>query len=97
VVNRAVPESFAMRPLPVDPAVGAGAAFAWGPEGHHQIVAHIAAKALAPARRQGRRAARGDAEAMMVLDSTWADEIRTDCPDAANWHFVNIELGAQGL
>ena len=33
---------------------------------------------------------------MMVLDSSWADEIRSDRPETAAWHYVNIELGSGG-
>jgi hypothetical protein len=33
---------------------------------------------------------------MMVLDSSWADEIRAQRPDTTQWHYVNIEIGSHG-
>lgn len=71
-------------------------ASAWAPLGH-QIVAGIAARELTPAaRRQVSALLGGDAGAMMVLDSSWADEIRDSRPQTASWHYVNIEIGSQG-
>ncbi len=71
-------------------------AFAWGPQGH-EIVARIAADNLTPsAHLRISQLLGGDAPALMVLDSNWADEIRADRPDTAAWHFVNIEIGAKG-
>lgn len=68
-----------------------GPAFAFSPEGH-EVVAHIAAKALGPhARAAVGRLLGGDAETMMVLDASWADEVRSDRPRTAAWHYVNIE------
>ena len=72
-------------------------ALAWGPEGH-EIVAHIAARELGPrARAEVSALLGGDAEAMMVADADWADEIRDARPDSARWHFVDIELGSNGF
>jgi hypothetical protein len=71
-------------------------AFAWAPLGH-QVVAAIAARHLTPAARtQVSALLGGEAGAMMVLDSSWADEIRSDRPDTGPWHYVNIELGSGG-
>jgi hypothetical protein len=71
-------------------------AFAWAPLGH-QVVAAIAARHLTSAAHQQISALLGgDAAAMMVLDSNWADEIRSGRPDTAAWHYVNIELGSGG-
>jgi hypothetical protein len=71
-------------------------AVAWAPLGH-QVVAAIAARHLTPAARQQVSALLGgDAAAMLVLDSNWADEIRSGRPQTAAWHYVNIELGSGG-
>jgi hypothetical protein len=73
-----------------------GPAYAWGPEGH-EIVARIAADNLTPsAHLRLSQILGGDAPALMVLDSNWADEIRADRPNTAAWHFVNIEIGSRG-
>jgi len=72
-------------------------ALAWGPEGH-EVIAHIAARELTPkAKAQVSALLGGDAEAMMVADSNWADEIRDARPDTARWHFVDIPLGSAGF
>lgn len=71
-------------------------AYGWGPEGH-EIVARIAADNLTPsAHLRLSQLLGGDAPALMVLDSNWADEIRADRPDTVAWHFVNIEIGSRG-
>ena len=71
-------------------------ALAWGPEGH-QIVAAIAARELTPnARAKVGALLGGDADALMVLDASWADEIRDARPETAPWHFVDIEIGSGG-
>lgn len=71
-------------------------AYAWGPEGH-EVIARIAADNLSPAAHlRISQLLGGDAPALMVLDSNWADEIRADRPQTTNWHFVNIEIGAKG-
>lgn len=69
---------------------------AWGPRGH-AIIARIAADNLTPAAHlQLSQLLGGDAPALMVLESGWADEIRADRPETAPWHFVNIEVGSSG-
>jgi hypothetical protein len=71
-------------------------AYAWGPEGH-EVIARIAADNLSPAAHlRISQFLGGDAPALMVLDSNWADEIRADRPKTTNWHFVNIEIGSKG-
>ena len=71
-------------------------AHAWGPQGH-EIAARIAADNLTPAAHlRISQLLGGDAPALMVLDSNWADEVRTDRPQTAGWHYVNIEIGARG-
>lgn len=69
-------------------------AFAWGPEGH-EIVALIALGELKPAARAEVTRLLGS-PAMMVHDSSWADEIRDQRPDTAPWHYVDIPLEASG-
>ena len=70
-------------------------AFAWGLEGH-EVIARIAADNLSPAAHlRISQLVGGDAPALMVLDSNWADEIRADRPQTTNWHFVNIEIGSK--
>jgi hypothetical protein len=69
---------------------------AWGPQGH-EVIARIAADNLSPAAHlRISQLLGGDAPALMVLDSNWADEIRADRPETTNWHFVNIEIGSKG-
>ena len=71
-------------------------AYAWGPEGH-EVIARIAADNLSPAAHlRISQLLGGDAPALMVLDSNWADEIRADRLQTTNWHFVNIEIGSKG-
>src|SRR6185295_19999302 len=71
-------------------------AHAWGPQGH-EIAARIAADNLTPsARLRISQLLGGDAFDLMVLDSNWADEVRSDRPQTSAWHYVNIEVGARG-
>ena len=69
-------------------------ALAWAPEGH-EIVAAIAAANLTPAARTQVASLLGGGN-MLVLDSSWADEIRDQRPDTASWHYVDIPLNARG-
>src|SRR5471032_2468326 len=69
-------------------------ALAWGAEGH-EIVTAIAAHELTPAARAQAAHLLGG-EAMLVLDSNWADEIRDQRQGTGRWHFVDIPLGAPG-
>jgi hypothetical protein len=69
-------------------------ALAWGAEGH-EIVAAIAARELTPAARMQAAHLLGG-EAMLVLDSNWADEIRDQRRETGRWHFVDIPLAASG-
>ncbi len=71
-------------------------AHAWGPQGH-EIAARIAADNLTPvAHLRISQLLGGDAPALMVLESNWADEVRADRPQTAGWHYVNIEIGSRG-
>jgi hypothetical protein len=71
-------------------------AHAWGPQGH-EIAARIAADNLTPsAHLRISQLLGGDAPGLMVLDSNWADEVRSDRPQTTGWHYVNIEIGARG-
>src|ERR1700744_163682 len=73
-----------------------GPAYAWGTKGY-EIGARIAADNPTPsAHLRLSQILGGDAPALMVLDSNWADEIRADRPDTVAWHFVNIEIGSRG-
>jgi hypothetical protein len=71
-------------------------ALAWAPEGH-QVVAGIFARELTPkACAQVSALLGGEAGAVMVLESSRADEIRQQRPETLAWHYVNIELGSRG-
>ena len=70
-------------------------AFAWGAEGH-EIVAGVALRELTPAARAQIAHLLGG-EAMLALQSNWADEIKSQHRDTAAWHFVDIPLQARGL
>jgi len=74
--------------------LSSGPALAWGPEGH-EVVAALAAANLTPSARAQVSALLGG-DSMIVLDANWADEIRTDQPQTAPWHYVNIPLNAPG-
>jgi hypothetical protein len=69
-------------------------ALAWGAEGH-EIVAGIALQELTPKAREQVAALLGS-DAMLVHDSNWADEVRTQRPETGPWHFVDIPLQAPG-
>jgi hypothetical protein len=73
---------------------GRSPVMAWAPEGH-QVAAAIAERELTPAARAAVASLLGG-QAMMVLDSSWADEIRQQRPDTGSWHYVNIEIGSGG-
>jgi len=71
-------------------------AYAWGPEGH-DVIARIAADNLSGAAHlRISQFLGGDAPNLMILESSWADEIRADRPQTTPWHFVNIEVGSKG-
>jgi hypothetical protein len=62
-------------------------AWAWGTEGH-RIIADIAWDHLTEATRENLRPFLGDDDLASV--STWADDIRSERPETAPWHYVNI-------
>jgi hypothetical protein len=67
-------------------------AVAWGYEGHY-VIAEIADKYLGPsASRQVHALLAIDNASTLAEVSTWADEIRSQRPDTASWHFVNIPI-----
>lgn len=68
--------------------------FAWAPEGH-QIAAGIALRELTPKARQQVALLLSGAN-KLVLDSSWADEIREQRPDTSAWHYVNVPVTARG-
>jgi hypothetical protein len=69
-------------------------AFAWGPEGH-RIIADIARSRLSPAAREQVRKLLGDDDLAAVAN--WADEIKSERPETAGWHFVDIPMSAAGF
>src|SRR5262245_60366434 len=73
-------------------AACAGAnARAWGGAGHH-IISRVAFSQLTPDARQLVLELLGDEDFVEI--STWADRVRNDRPETANWHFVNIPYAA---
>jgi hypothetical protein len=66
-------------------------AFAWGPEGH-RIIADVARSHLTASARSQVRALLGDDDLAAVAN--WADGIKSDRPETAGWHFVDIPLSA---
>jgi S1/P1 Nuclease len=73
-------------------SVRAAPAFAWGSEGHH-IAAEIAEQFLEPSTaHQVRELLAIDNETTLAQASTWADEIRSQRPETARWHYVNIPI-----
>lgn len=67
-------------------------ALAWGEEGH-AIIAQIAQDHLTPA-AQARVAAllKFDGATNLAAIASWADQIRSQRPETAPWHFVDIPL-----
>lgn len=58
------------------------------------MAAHIAAMNLTPkARAAVATLLGGEAEAMMAINASWADEIRETRPETGPWHYVNLEIG----
>jgi hypothetical protein len=66
-------------------------AFAGGPEGH-RIIADIARSHLTASARSQVRVLLGDDDLAAVAN--WADEIKSDRPETAAWHFVDISMSA---
>jgi len=67
-------------------------AFAWGYDGH-RIIAEIAEQFLEPSTvRQIRDLLAFENVATLADVSTWADENRTQHPETASWHYVNIPI-----
>jgi hypothetical protein len=69
-------------------------AFAWGAQGH-EIVAAIALQQLSP-RARAQVAKLLGSPAMLIHDSSWADEVRDKRPETGRWHYVDIPLDAPG-
>jgi hypothetical protein len=70
--------------------------WAWGVEGH-EVVAALAARHLTPrAAAQVGALLGAPAQAAMIADANWADEIRDRRPQTGRWHFVNIPVSAAG-
>jgi hypothetical protein len=66
-------------------------AFAWGPEGH-RIIADVARSHLTATAHSQVRALLGDDDLAAVAN--WADGIKSDRPETAAWHFVDIPMSA---
>ena len=75
-------------------AVAVSPSFAWGPRGH-QIVANVAAMHLTPAAKMQVRDLLGNDNLAAIAD--WADEIKLERPETADWHFVDIPRDASGF
>jgi S1/P1 Nuclease len=65
--------------------------FAWGPEGH-RIVADVARAHLTSSARLQVRELLGDDDLAAIAN--WADEIKSERPETAGWHFVDIPISA---
>jgi S1/P1 Nuclease len=73
---------------------GSPSSFGWGPEGH-RVVADIARSHLnTEARIQVRKLVGNDDLAAIA---NWADEIKSERPETAGWHFVDIPRDAAGF
>ena len=77
-----------MKALALACALASAPAFAWGPDGH-AIVAEIAQRRLSNDSQREVARLLGPGVSLASV-SNWADEIRNDRPETANWHFVNI-------
>jgi hypothetical protein len=66
---------------------------AWGAQGHH-VVARIAWGLLTPTARERASAILGGGQDDFVSSATWADDVRSQRPETANWHFVDIPVEA---
>jgi hypothetical protein len=67
---------------------------AWGPGGH-RIVADIARLHLTETARRHIRELLGNDDLAAVAN--WADEIKSERPETAGWHFVDIPRDASGF
>jgi nuclease S1 len=67
-------------------------ALAWGGEGH-RLVAEIAEQYLEPeTARQVRELLAPDNTTTLAEVSTWADELRGQWRETAQWHYVTIPI-----
>src|SRR5689334_2098741 len=74
---------------------GATPLLGWGPEGH-ALVARIAATQLTPA-AAARVAEILGPDRTLPSVASWADEVRRNRPDTANWHFIDIPISHKHL
>jgi hypothetical protein len=65
-------------------------AFAWGPEGHN-LVARLAAAHLTPAAAAKVKDILGP-DVPMASIASWADQVRSQRRETANWHFIDIPI-----
>jgi S1/P1 Nuclease len=75
-------------------AIAVSPSFAWGPEGH-RVIGDIARSRLGPAARRQVRELLGNDDLAAVAN--WADEIKSERPETAGWHFVDIPINAVGF
>src|SRR4030088_2497201 len=68
-------------------------ALAWGPEGH-SIVAEIAQRRLRPDAAALVASLLGPGHSLASIAS-WADDMRDERPETANWHFVDIPINVR--
>lgn len=65
--------------------------FAWGPDGHRIIADTARTRLSSPARAQIVKLLGND---NLAAISVWADEIKSERPETASWHFVDIPIRA---
>ena len=68
--------------------------FGWGPEGH-RVIADIARSHLTTTARTQVRELIGNDDLAAIAN--WADEIKSERPETAGWHFVDIPRAAAGF
>jgi hypothetical protein len=66
---------------------------AWGAQGHH-IVARIAWGLMTSEARAQATTLLGGGMDAFIAAATWADDVRSLRPETADWHFVDIPVGA---
>lgn len=70
-------------------SAGPSLPFRWGPDGH-RIVADIALQRLSPAAADETRRLLGGQNINEV--ASWADAVRSQRPNTAPWHYIDIEI-----
>ena len=65
-------------------------AFAWGADGH-SVIGELAQRRLTNEAKLEMERLLGPGVSLASL-SSWGDDIRTDRPETANWHFINFPV-----